>query len=365
LTTPFDFTAAPQYLPSGWLLWATDGTLVAQRLDVATAALVGAPVEVADGVTAVSVAETGLVAYRTGVRQRQLMWFDRSGTPQGTVGDPDASIAIPRVCPADYHRVVVERRVQGNGDIWLWDGTSMIRKTTDPASDRWPIWSPDCTRIAFRSTRSGGGDLYQMFTSGAGREVKIVGSDQLKAPNSWSTNGFLLYLSIDPQTQTDLWVVPMGRDRTPQPYLRTPFREAWGDFSPDGQWVAYQSNKTGRPEIYVRPFPAVGAADDNDAQPVSSKGGISAVWQPDGKELYYLDAAGEMMAVPITVTGTMLQPGTPKVLFPTQIYGGGVDAQQGRQYDVARDGRFLVNTVLDSAPAPITLLQNWNPAVKK
>jgi hypothetical protein len=90
------------------------------------------------------------------------------------------------------------------------------------------------------------------------------------------------------------------------------------------------------------------------------------LWRPgDGKELYYLNPAGDIVRVPITVTGTTLQPGTPKVLFRTRIWGGGVDAQHGRQYDVAPDGRFLINTILDSAPAPITLLQNWNPAAKK
>jgi hypothetical protein len=99
---------------------------------------------------------------------------------------------------------------------------------------------------------------------------------------------------------------------------------------------------------------------------VSTAGGIHPVWRPDGKELYYLNPAGAMMAAPITVTGATLEPGAPVVLFPTRIYGGGVErAGQGRQYDVAPDGRFLINTVLDEASAPITLLQNWNPEAKK
>lgn len=98
---------------------------------------------------------------------------------------------------------------------------------------------------------------------------------------------------------------------------------------------------------------------------MSTVGGIYPVWRPDGKELYYLDPAGAMMAAPITVTGSTLIPGVPMVLFPTRIFGGGVDEQLGRQYDVAPDGRFLINTELDSADAPITLLQNWNPEAKK
>ena len=120
----------------------------------------------------------------------------------------------------------------------------------------------------------------------------------------------------------------------------------------------------------MRPFVPPGAAGTAAAAAggqwqVSTAGGIYPVWRPDGKELYYLNPAGAMMAAPITVTGATLEPGAPVVLFPTRIVGGGVDAQQGRQYDVAPDGRFLINTVLDSAAAPITLLQNWNPEAKK
>ena len=161
----------------------------------------------------------------------------------------------------------------------------------------------------------------------------------------------------------------MAGDRTPSVFLKTPFREAYGAFSPDGRWVAYQSNESGRPEIYVRPFVPPGAAGTAAAAggqwQVSTAGGIYPAWRPDGKELYYLNPAGAMMAAPITVTGATLAPGAPVVLFPTRIVGGGVDAQQGRQYDVAPDGRFLINTVLDSAAAPITLLMNWNPEAKK
>ena len=198
-----------------------------------------------------------------------------------------------------------------------------------------------------------------------------MASDQIKIPTSWSADGrFLLYHSIDPQTNADLWVVPMVGDRTPSVFLKTPFREAYGAFSPDGRWVAYQSNESGRTEIYVRPFVPPGAAGTAAGRPGASgrcprRAASMPVWRPDGKELYYLNPAGAMMAAPITVTGATLEPGAPVVLFPTRIFGGGVDAQQGRQYDVAPDGRFLINTELDSGAAPITLLQNWNPEAKK
>ena len=272
--------------PPGWLLWVRAGRLVAQRLDLAQAALTGEPVTLADGVavdrfarSAVAVAATGLVAYRTGGgTQRQLTWVDRSGTVQGTVGDPDDTVSDPRVSP-DGIRVVVSRTVQGNTDLWLMDGARTRRVTVDAASDRSPVWSPDGTRIAFHSLRTGVGDLYQKLTSGAGVEERLVTSDQRKTPLSWSADGqFLLYQSADQTNNVDLWVVPMVGDGTPSVFLKTPFREFYGAFSPDNRWVAYMSNESGRMEIYVRPFVAPGAASMTPgaagSQLVSTAGGI-------------------------------------------------------------------------------------------
>ena len=149
-------------------------------------------------------------------------------------------------------------------------------------------------------------------------------------------------------------------------FLKTSFDERQGQFSPDGRWVAYRSNESGRMQIYIRPF-AAPAASGAAASPVagqwqvSTAGGIHPRWRPDGKELYYIGPNGEMMAAPIAPTGTALESGAPVALFPTRIYGGGVDNAQSRQYDIARDGRFLINTVLDDASSPITLIQNWKP----
>ena len=160
----------------------------------------------------------------------------------------------------------------------------------------------------------------------------------------------------------------------PSLFLKTSFIEKWGQFSPDGRWVAYMSNESGRPEIYVRSFvePAAPTANDRATAKqaggqwqVSTAGGIFPRWRPDGKELYYIGPDGQMMAAPVTATGETLEPGTPVTLFQTRIFGGGTYNAQGRQqYDVTRDGRFLINTVLDSAASPITLLQNWKPPAK-
>jgi serine/threonine protein kinase len=369
------------YVPAGWLLWVRAGALTAQQLDLGRRSLTGEPVTLADGVpiddkgrAAVSVAATGLIAYRTaGTGQRQLTWFDRLGTARGVVGEPDDTLLTPRVSP-DGRRVAVSRVVQGNQDLWLLDGARASRFTVDPARDAFPIWSPNGARIVYQSLqRTGIGDLYHKLTGGAGAEELLLSTPQLKTPTSWSADGrFLMYMSNDPQMNADLWVLPMSGhagDRKPFVFLQTPFREAYGAFSPDSRWVAYHSNETGRPEVYVRPFVPPGATGTAAAATgqwqVSTDGGIMPCWRADGKELYYLSPDGAMMAAPITVTGSSLEPGSPVTLFRARIYGGGADIQLGRQYDVTADGRFLINTVLTEAAAPITLLQNWNPTAKR
>jgi hypothetical protein len=162
-------------------------------------------------------------------------------------------------------------------------------------------------------------------------------------------------------------------ERTPSVFLKTPFQELYGAFSPDGRWVAYHSDASGRMEIYVRRFVPPSPQASADTPPaaaggqwqVSTAGGIMALWRPDGKELYYLNPEGAMMAAPIAVVEDALVPGAPVVLFPTRIVGRGVDIGVGRQYNVAPDGRFLINTELPRDAAPITLIQHWNPEAKK
>ena len=366
--TPAGIQAAAYLRPAGWLLRLRGGALVAQQLDLSGAALSGEPVSLADGVARFSVSASGLIAYGEPSR-RQLTWVDRSGMTQGTVGEPDPTFLEPRVSP-DSQRVAVARTVRGSGTgLWLLDRARTTRVTFE-AYAACPVWSPDGTRIAFWSPRNGPGDIYQTLASGAGEEERLVASDQGKYPTSWSADGrFLLYHSLDPQMNADLWVVPMVGDRTPSLFLRTPFREAYGAFSPDGRWVAYHSNESGRQEVYVRPFvpPGTGGADagaPGGRVQVSTAGGVFPLWKPDGKELYYLNPEGAMMAAPVSVTGSTLEPGAPVVLFHTRIVGGGVDAQQRRQYDVAPDGRFLINMV-SAAAAPITLIQNWQPEATK
>ncbi|MSO45444.1 MAG: hypothetical protein EXQ59_01570 [Acidobacteria bacterium] len=278
------------------------------RTSTIAPALTGDPVTLADpviadsnvNVAAVSASAGGLVAYRTGAgSRRHLTWVDRSGKALGALGAPDENgLAFPSVSP-DGRRAVVGRTVQGNLDLWLLDGTRTSRFTFDAAADRFPIWSPDGSRIVFDSPRKGPRDLYQGSASRAGAEALLLAFPQTKVATDWST------------------------------------ASGAGATAAGGQWQ------------------------------VSTAGGIHPRWRRDGQELSYLASTGAMMAAPIAVTGASVAPGAPVALFSTRIVGGGSESGQGRHYDVTRDGRFLINAVLDEAAAPITLLQHWQPEAKK
>jgi Tol biopolymer transport system component len=319
------------------------------------------------GAGAVSVSASGQVAYRTGGNsRRQLVWVDRSGKALGVLGAPDeSSLTAPSVSP-DGNRAAVFRTVEGNADIWLVAAARTTRLTFDAGLDRYPIWSTDGSRITFDSNRTGKRNLYQKLASGVGAEELLVESQEDKVANDWSPDGqFLSYFSIQTATARDLWVWPMQGDRKPWEFLKTRFEERFGVFSPDGRWMAYMSNESGRDEVYIRPFAPAASTSAGGQWQVSTAGGIFPRWRHDGKELYYVGPNGEMTAVPVEVNGTTLEPGAPVTLFTTRIYGGGVDIQLARQYDVTRDGRFLINTVLNDAFAPITLLMNWDPDAKR
>lgn len=365
--------------PDGWLLWLRNNTLTAQRLDLdmAQATLSGEPLTLADGIArgdlgrvGLSVANNGLVAYRTGAgNQLQLNWIDRTGTNLGTFGEPGRMFA-PRLSP-EGRRVAGSLAVEGNEDVWLLDGARLSRFTFDAATDHYPIWSPDGSRIVFRSMRTGvTGGLYQKPSNGAGEEAPLVWVEEgLKTPTSWSADGrFVMYHNIT-QTETgvDMWALPMTSDAAPFVVLQTPFDERAGMISPDGSWVAYHSNASGREEVYVRAFVTPGdsaasaAAAAGGLWQISTAGGIYPTWSPDGQELYYLDPAGNMMAATINISGDTVEMGALIELFPTRILGGGTENGQSRQYDVAADGRFLINTMGEGTTTPITLIMNWNP----
>jgi Tol biopolymer transport system component len=374
-----DAESAATYTSVGYLLFVRQGTLYAQRLDLGQMALRGSPIAVAERVAvtgtpargfvaAVSASAAGAIAYRVGSvieNPRRLTWFDRSGQEIGIAADAANSAVGPALSP-DGHRVALSRTLNGGTGIWLLDlGRGVLsRFTFATAVDTQPIWSPDGRRIAFASNRTGVLDLYEKSASGVGSEQLLLATDQGKVPNDWSPDGrFLLYRSFDPKTGWDLWALPFGGDRKPIPVVQTNFEERDGQFSPDGRWVAYQSNESGRYEIYVQPFP--GPAGKSQ---ISKDGGAQVRWRPDGKELFYIALDDRLMAVPIHFTsddqGVDADAAVP--LFSTHV-GGAVQSPSRQQYSVSPDGqRFLMNTVTEEAvSSPITVILNWTAGIKK
>ncbi|MGE5360320.1 MAG: protein kinase domain-containing protein [Bacteroidales bacterium] len=357
-----------QLLPPNWLLFQRQGALFAQRADLARAEPTSELMPVADqlafnqavSAAAFSVSPAGSIAYRTGsANATRLTWFDRSGKAVGTIGEPDTSRLMQPMLSPDGRRVVAFRTVQNNQDLWVFESERMTRWTFDPGRDMFPVWSPDGSGIAFaKDSPKGPLCLYQ--SSGPGREELLLSTPTNNIdPNSWSPdNRFLIYGERGPDTGGDLWVLPLDGQQKPYPFVNSRFEERTAQFSPNGRWVAYASNESGQSEIYVRPFPP-----SRGQWLVSTMGGVTPRWRPDGTELYYISPNGSLTAVKVVTESATFQRDTPVALFPTRIVGGGT-ATVGVmwQYDVARDGRFLINvTTGGDATTPITVIQNWTP----
>ena len=360
------FVTAP-----GQLLFVRQGTLFAQSLDRTKLEPVGDPAAIADhlafdaniNLAAVSVSRAGPFVYRTGGAsgQRQLVWFDRKGAQTGAIGGPDAAVLFnPDLSPDG--RMAVFNRTVDNQEVWMAEVARGIlrRFTFDPGSDQVPAWSPDGKSITFSSNRKGAYDLYQKPSNGPGSEQLLLETPENKFPMGYSPDGrFLLFRNTSPSTNWDLWALPLGGDRRPFPVVNTPFQEMMGEFSPDGGWIAYQSNESGQYEIYVQPFPEPGARVQ-----ISTAGGSQPRWRRDGKELFYVALDGRLMAARVGLgTGRQLEAlSTAEPLFMTRMVGGPVPSPQKQQYAVSADGRFLINSRTDEATtSPITLVLNWKP----
>ncbi|MCA1660594.1 MAG: hypothetical protein LC642_08695, partial [Verrucomicrobiaceae bacterium] len=286
-------------------------TLIAQRFDADELQLTGEPFPIAERVAfnpglsrgAFSVSENGVLAYRSGSGQiNQPLWFDRGGKQIGSLGAAGLYFTL-RLSPDETRAAVDLTDTQtGTEDIWLFDLSRGIpsRFTTDPANDSNPLWSPDGSRIVFTSNREGVRNLYQKIASGGGNEEVLLKSTEEKVPDDWSSDGqFIVYQTINRKTKWDFWVLPMSGDRQPFPFLQTEFNEQAAQFSPDGKWIAYSSDESGAPEVYVQTFPASGGR-----WRVSTDGGRQPRWRRDGRELFYITADGKLMAVDVKLGAT-------------------------------------------------------------
>ncbi len=367
---------AAVYAAPGYLLVSEAGGLLARRIDLSRA-------EVADSVSvahpvgqdtsvfrgAFAVSATGVLAYRaTAAGRRRLVWVDRSGARTGTMGDPDDNGLLNPTLSPRGESVAVQQTDQGNQDIWVLDRVGLpTRITFDRAADGFPVWSPDGHRLVFRSNRRSSFDLYETPARGGGTEQRLLESAQTKFPLDWSADGrFLLYRVLDPTTGNDLWSLPLIEKGKPSAIVQTPFEENNGELSPNGRWVAYDSNESGRFEVYAQSFPGPGRKWQ-----ISTAGGIAPRWRRDGRELFYLAPDGALVAVPVrpSADDQGLDRSTPVRLFRAPIaYGGSIQGGNVRQqYAVAVDGKhFLINVTTDDALAPpITIVQNWAAGLKK
>jgi eukaryotic-like serine/threonine-protein kinase len=268
---------------------------MAQRFDARALELAGEPAVVADGVTGAgfSVSNDDVLAYGTGplvLRDAggavfgRLTWFDRQGKVLGTIDDPAVYLSV-ELSPDDSQAAFSRQDQSGNMDIWVADLTRSVtrRLTFDAAPDCFPVWSPDGHRIAFASSRRGPLTLYERAANGEGEDKPLDGAGMQSLPLSWSRDGQLLLYAQGPPTQTDVWALPVGDDTSskPLPVLTSMFREV-GFFSPDGQWITYVSQESGRPEIYVRPFDRKSPAAGGKTR-ISADGGVNTRWRADGR----------------------------------------------------------------------------------
>jgi serine/threonine protein kinase len=344
-----------------YLLYYRDQTLFGQHFDTKTFELTGEPTPVLTDVQysprisrAVFAASNThlLVAQKASdTGASQFVWFNRQGQETGTALKPGIygnmmlspngkTVAADTTDPASQ-----------NTDIWTYDveTQSAKRLTFDPAIDSVPIWSPDGTRMVFASNRGVTFDLYLKDTNGAQEETHIPQDGPDRFPSDWSRDGkYVLY-----ERGADLWLLTIPELRATQ-FLKTSSTLKNGQFSPDGKWVAYSSNESGRWEVYVTSFP-----EAHGKWQVSNAGGDQPRWRNDGKELFYLGPDSRMMAVPVK-TGANFDAGTPTALFqanPREL----VATSEQFSYDVSKDGqKFLINTQLKTGVASMSVVLNWS-----
>jgi Tol biopolymer transport system component len=361
-----------EYVYPGYLLFVREGTLVAQAFDAKTLQLTGEAVSIADGLhyfrsaanAGFSTSQIGAIAYHAGASTSRLVWFDRKGSEIGTIGTPGVYGSV-RISPQGRHLAVevVDPR-SGTSDVWIHDVSreAPTRLTSDLSSEADPVWSPDGRQVVYRSDRGGPPDLHRKTLSGGTSAEVLLKKAGVQRPTDWSSDGrFLTYTEEDRETGHSLWILPLVGDREPKPFLRTRFQEGTATFSPDGHWLAFVSDESGRPEVYVAAVEDIG-----QKHRISTAGGFTPRWRRDGKELFYVEPGNRFMAVPVSLRGSFAAQ-VPVQLFRVAHQVGFTRRIWYTSYDVSGDGeKFLVNVVVeDAAVAPITVVLNWMAVLNK
>jgi len=352
------------YAPPGYLLYLREGALLAVPFNAASLAVTGEQITAAEkvgnfrstGNAYFSVSGNGdVLAYLPGSNNSRLVWKNRSGVEEETIGPPNVYLG-PRLSP-DGQKVAVDifNPKDGTNDIWIYDlpRATFTRFTFEPGLENSPLWSPDGQTIVYARDRDGAPHLFMKRVSDSGEgEMLLPSGEGPQGPYDWSPDGqSLIYRSVSLQTKADIFVLPLTGERKPVPFVQTPFNEYDARLSPDGKWLAYVSDQSGRREVYVDRFPGGGQRSQ-----ISNSGGRAPRWHPNGRELFYL-ADQKLMALPVK-SGDKFEAGTATALFSAQARSG--------DYEVSADGRrFLVNTNTGVPVLPLTVSTNWTINLKR
>jgi Tol biopolymer transport system component len=366
-----------RYVPTGHIVYALGNNLFAVPFSLATLSVTGGPVPLVEGVLRgtisssanYGVSDGGSLVYVSGrgASARSLVWVDRAGKEEALAAPPRGYF-YPRLAP-DGQRAAVSIQGEGGDQTWLYDlhRDTLTRLTFEGRVNYDAAWTPDGQRIALMSDKAGPLNIFWQRADGSGGLERLTTSQDSQAPSSWSPDGRLLaFIQLAATTGYDIWVLPMGdsptgsgQERKAQIFLQTTFNETAPRFSPDGRWMAYVSNESGRNEVYVQPYPGLGGKWQ-----ISTEGGGEPVWNRSGREIFYR-SGDTMMAVDVT-TGPTFSTGKPKLLFqgaylPTPI--------TFPNYDVSADGhRFLMVRNAEqgqAASVQIVVVQNWTEELKR
>jgi len=368
--------SSARYSPSGHLIYARGGTLLAVPFDPDRLQVTGEPFPVADGVfmsantgmAAYAISSDGYLVYAVGpIEQgtRVPVWVDRQGKPT-PLPLPPRSYLHPRLSP-NGRQMAIE--VEGaSHDIFTYDiARGALTKMSFDGASHWPTFTPDGRGLTFRSWKTGTMTMWSMPADQSGPPTLLTGVGSMQSPESWSPDGSALAFTQmdDPASGSDIYVLPLGGDRTPFPVVRTKFSEGSPKFSPDGRWLAYSSNESGRSEVYVMAYPGPGAKIQ-----ISNSGGTDPAWRRDGREFYYRNG-NQMMAVDVSV-GRTLTVSKPQVLWEGPYLAGvgsscGMAGPTSANYDVTADGqRFLM--IEDTSPNVecriLRVVSNWSSALR-
>jgi hypothetical protein len=365
------------YVASGHLVYVAAGGLRAIPFDLSRQETYGAAVPIlaqlgtnASGAGQFSVANDGTLVYldpqeAVAANARTLVWVDRAGKEEPLTA-PARPYLQPRISP-DGTRAVVWVNDRADG-LWVWDFglRTLAPFTLDPGEEQHPVWSPDGKRIAYSSTRSGDRNIWWQFADGSGAAEHLSPSAQNQFPTGFTPDGAAIVFHgfLSPETGRDLSKLSVDATRQVTTLLQTPFDEREAVVSPNGRWLAYESNSSGRFEVYVRPYPDVGGGERR----ISTAGGTRALWASSGEELFYVGADRRMMRVPVVRTGPAWSSRTPMRLFEQPYYVG---TNSGRSYDVSLDGqRFLMikgdeASEQTAARPSLVVVQNWLEELKR